>query len=144
MSVQVSPRTLRGQGSPTLLWKNRRVPYHIASINSAHSGRVSMVKTAVSGLIGSPMIVEYTLAKRGHLATWLALIDSNPFATTSLASYFSTGYTVIFNPQNPITWDNMVLKGPIDIDQSIFDATSLDYKPGFDYWQGILSLIITT
>jgi hypothetical protein len=102
-----------------------------------------MVKTAVSGLIGAPMVVEFRLARKSHISAWLNYVNSGPFATTTLVDYFSTGRTVVFNPQTPIVWENEIVR-EWDIDQTFFDSTHGDYRKGFDLWKGVLNLIIVT
>lgn len=130
--------------TPILFWVNRKDPLLLTSMSRAVSGKMAIVRTNPSGLIGQEMKVRFYLARKSHLDTWYNLITANPFATTSLYSTFSTGRTVIFNPNNPIIPENMVLKDKnYDLDQTIFTSGNAAYKKGFDLWEGELNLIIT-
>ncbi|MFX1253959.1 MAG: hypothetical protein ACFFCZ_20270 [Promethearchaeota archaeon] len=145
MSTQLKIRTQYAAGKPILFWRNRLDPFIIGNEVVAQSGKIAMVKNVTDNDVGKPMIVDFILARKSHLDTWEALVGGNPFNTTSLASYFSTGHTVMFRFKNPIVYKNMVLRdGSYDTNQTIFDSGHADYLKGFDLWQGTLNLIIVT
>ena len=145
MSLSINVRQLYEAGQPILFWKNRVDPFIIGSETPAQSGKVAIVRSETDSDSGKPMIVEFRLARRSHIYAWEDKADDNPFNTTSLASYFSTGHTVIFSINKPITYQNEVLRDDsCDIDQTIFDSGHSDYLKGFDLWRGILNLIIVT
>lgn len=134
---------------PYLFWANRLDPYIIASSVVAHSGRVAMVRTTVTGYEGKPMRINYRMASKSDITTWLALVDSDPFAASAFGDNLSgVSYQVIFNPKNPITIENEIIRD-YDIGQTIFDAPTEEtpnaaYKSGFDYFRGQMNLIIVS
>lgn len=131
-------------GLPVLFWINRYDPFIIGGETAAQSGKVATWNMSLSSSAGKQMIVEFRMARRAHVLAWIALVNNNPFNTTSLAAYFSTGHTVIFARKNPIVPINEVLKGDYDIGQNIFNSAHTDYRPGFDWWRGTLNLRIVT
>jgi hypothetical protein len=131
------------QGNPFVMWVNRTSPFIIGSARVAHSGKVALVRTATISNIGKPMLLRYRLARKAHIDAWSALISNDPFNTTTIVSYLDTGYKVIFSPNNPISEPQNEIIRDYDIDQTIFDSSSGDYRKGFDWWTGTLSLIIT-
>lgn len=145
MSIQLSVRTQYAADKPILFWRNRIDPFVVGNETTAQSGKIAIVKNSVTGSVGKPMTVDFILARKAHIDGWITLMSSNPFNTTSLVSYFSTGYSVIFRIKTPIVYQNMVLKdGSYDIDQTIFLSTHGDYLKGLDLWRGTLNLIITS
>lgn len=145
MSIDLDIRKRYIDGDPILFWANRKRPLIIGAQTVAHSGRVCIVRNVIASQIGKPMRVKFILAKKAHLDTWDALIDSSPFNTTSLASYFSTGHTVVFNQTDPIVERAMVVRDQYyDLDQTIFDSGNEDYRAGEDLFAGMLNLIIMT
>ena len=133
-------------GQPILFWQNRDEldPFTVSQVTSAHNGKAAIVKQELSSLAGKPMIVEFRCAKRSHILGWRTLMNANSaFNTTSLASYFDTGHTVLFNPQQLIKPANEIIKD-FDFDQDIFDSGSSYYRKGFDLWRGTLHLFIIT
>lgn len=143
MSISLDVRKRVADGSPVLFWDNRIEPFIVGSQSVAHSGKVCIVREVVASEIGKPMRVRFILAKKAHLDSWKVLVSSDPFNTTSLASYFSTGHTVIFDQNNPIEQANMLIR-QYDLDQTIFVSGGAAYRAGFDYFMGTLNLIIIT
>lgn len=145
MSISTKPRYRVAQGDPVLFWVNRDEidPFTVSQVTTAHSGKAAIVKKDLnSSLKGKPMIVGFRVARRAHVEAWRTLMNAtSAFNTTSLATYFSTGRTVLFNPQQLIKVRNEII-GDYDFYQDIFDSTSENYKKGFDYWMGTLHLII--
>lgn len=142
MSIDLDIRKRYVDGEPVLFWENRLGPLIIGSQVTAHSGKICIVRTVISSEVGKPMRVRFRLARKSHLSTWEGLIDSSPFNTTSLASYFVTGHTVIFDQNEPIVQQGEVIKD-YDLDQDIFSAGG-NYRSGFDLFSGTLNLIIVT
>ncbi len=143
MSINIDVRYQYAHGNPILFWVNRFDPFIVGTEVPAHSGRVAMLKTRTSGSAGKPMIVNFRLARYSHIAAWVGMVDHNPFNTTSLVSYFSTGHTVIFRLQDPIVFQNEIITD-YDVDQTIFSSGSGAYRKGFDLFRGTLNLIIVT
>lgn len=125
-----------------LYWVNPYDPFTAGSDSVAHSGRVQSIRTPVSGVAGKMMLVRYRLASRAEILAWQALAEGyTTFNTTALHSSFVTGHIVRFAQQNPMSIPTNEL-GLRDID--INDDDTFTDKPGFDYWNGILRLIIVT
>jgi hypothetical protein len=145
MSISLSPITEYEAGRPVVVWRNRDDPFIVGRMTTAHSGKVAVVKNSTDDSIGKPMILDFRLARKAHIDSWIALVDSNPFSTTSISSSLVTGYSVIFNIKNPIVFQNEVLKDQFfDTDQTIFLSSHADYMSGLDLWRGTLNLIITS
>jgi len=143
MSYNLDIRYRVANDQPSLMWVNRHEVYQIGSSRTSHSGRVALVKKATVQDQGRPMLVNFRMARKSHIDAWTTLAEgSDPFNTTSLATYFSTGKMVIFSIQNPITIRNEIIQ-TWDINQDIFDSSSGNYRAGFNWWAGTLSLIIT-
>jgi hypothetical protein len=130
-------------GLPILFWVDRYEPFIIGGETTASSGKVATWNMSLSSSAGSPMTVAFRMAKRAHVLAWIALVNNNPFNTTSLASYFSTGHTVIFARNKPIVYENEIIK-EYDMGQDIFNSAHADYRAGFDCWKGVLNLRIVT
>lgn len=131
-------------GLPVLFWVNRYDPFIIGGEAAAHSGKVATWNMSLSSSAGKPMIVDFRMARRAHISTWITMVNNNPFNTTSLASYFSTGHTVVFARKDPIVFVNEILGKDYDIGQDIFDTTKTTYRAGFNWWKGTLNLRIVT
>lgn len=141
MSINIDVHYCVANDLPLVFWRNRINPFIVGSMTSASSGKTAIVKADTSDNIGKPMIVEFRLARKPVLASWEALVNSDPFNTTSLASYFNTGYKVIFSNRDAIREQNELLSD-YDLDQNIFTAGG-SYQKGFNYFRGVLNLIIT-
>lgn len=142
MAITIDIRKEFSDGNPILFWANRIQPFRVGSMRSAHSGKVAMVRRVTSNDIGKPMIITYRLARRAHITAWEALVDSDPFNTTSLVSYLNTGYKVIFSIQNPISQPQGEVIQSFDMDQNIFQSGHARYRKGYDLFKGQLSLVI--
>lgn len=142
MAYTIDVNSQVAAGNPVLFWTNAYDPFIIGQQSVAHSGRVAMVQTEVTGLEGMPMIVNFRMATKSHIAAWKLLVDNDPFNTTALASYFSTGYKVVFQLNNPIVANNEVIR-EYDYNQNIFTSGHARYRKGFDHFRGTLNLIIT-
>jgi hypothetical protein len=142
MAYTVDVNSLVATGYPVLFWVDAFAPFNIGQDVVAHSGRVAMVKTEPNGLEGRPMTINFRMAKKTHLDGWKLLVDADPFNTTSLSSYFDTGYKVVFAVQNPIAVQNEVIR-EYDINQNIFVSGHARYRKGFDHFRGTLNLVIT-
>lgn len=124
-----------------LYWVNPYDSFSAGSDRVAHNGKVVSVRTTVSGNIGKAMIVRYRLAGRAEILSWKALAEGfTTFNTTALHSSFVTGHTVRFAQQNPLTYENELGLRDIDIN----DDDTFSDKPGYDYWNGTMRLIIVS
>lgn len=124
-----------------MYWLNRYQPFTVGKDAVAHNGRTVTTSAVTDGDKGKPMIVMYRLASRTEVLAWKALAEGfSTFSTTSLHSDFVTGKTVRFARNGALTYENEL--GLRDID--IGDDTTFSNKPGFDYWKGVLRLIIVS
>jgi len=113
---------------PQYFWVNQ-VPYILASEATAHNGNVCIVRTPKNDLIGFPMTVRFVFARASDILTWQGMGSGNPFTIL--------GKTVIFQTNNPVQYENMVIKDS-------FVDVNLTLPPAFDYWAGSLNLRIMT
>jgi hypothetical protein len=119
-------------GDCVVFWENKGDPFFVGSQTVASSGKVAMVRTAVTGLIGSPIRAKFILARASHITTWQGH-GSEPFTLLTK--------TVVLQFPNPISYQNMVLRdGNYDIDHFIQNLGTAGSS--FDLWQGTINCII--
>ena len=110
-------------GPPYYFWVNRDEPYFVASMQTASSGRVALVRCLTTGNVGRPMRVNFRMMTKTQLDT----LSANKGIFTIL------GEQVIWSLTNPLTYQNEVVK---ESDVGTLNGGALDY------YQGTMNLII--
>jgi hypothetical protein len=142
MSITIDIRKEFADGNPIVFWRNRVSPFRVGGMRVAHSGKIAMVRKAISDDIGKVMSLTYRLARRSHISTWEGMINDDPFNTTEIVDYLETGYKVIFAIRNPIIEPQGEVIQSFDMDQNIFQSAHGRYRKGMDLFLGQLNLVI--
>lgn len=110
-------------GPPYLYWTNRNDPYIVMSSSTAHSGKVAVVRTPVSGDKGKMMKVVFRMATKSDLDGWKA----------QTGTFSILGKTVIWAPGNPINYQH-----------EIFKEADTGQAPEIDYYMGTMQFLIVS